>query len=95
VKKEAKTSIAGPFWRQLLMFYNIHMNDVVTFSLPELEDSDDESSGSDDEMMQYEEKYEDNVFEITVTDAAGNAKPFQLFNGMCLSQYISTFWLLL
>jgi hypothetical protein len=61
------------------------MNDVVTFSLPELEDSDDESSGSDDEMMQYEEKYEDNVFEITVTDAAGNAQPFQLFNGMCLS----------
>jgi hypothetical protein len=94
MKKEAKTSIVGPFWRQLIMCYNIHMNDVVTSSLPELQDSDDESSGFDDEMMQYEEIYEDNVFEITVTDAAGNAKPFQLFNGLCLSQYISTFWLL-
>jgi hypothetical protein len=61
-KKETGTTMYAPFWLYFLMAYNIVVSDVVTFTLPALDDNDDEVDEEYAENMEYEEVMAEHVF---------------------------------
>ena len=88
-KTETETRMLGPFWYFVQLAYFLVVNDVVTFSLPSDEDNEVEIAPEDEndaevihDLLELEENWDDDVFQVTVTDQDGNRKPFDLNPGM-------------
>jgi hypothetical protein len=75
-KKEANTTLIGPFWLGFLRAHNISDNDVVTFQFPGFDERDNEIAETDVEIDEYEGEIDEIVFKLTVADANGKRKSF-------------------
>jgi hypothetical protein len=81
-KKEANTTLIGPFWLGFLRAHNISDNDVVTFRLPGFDERDNKIAETDVEIDEYEGEIDENVFKLTVADDNGKRKSFCNLSGI-------------
>jgi hypothetical protein len=78
-----------------VLSHGVNVGDVVTFTLLEEDENDDDSNVEDDEMLCYEQAIGDNVFEITVAQSNWTNKPFDKVEGTWLFCNFCHFYIIL
>jgi hypothetical protein len=65
------TVIRGLFWYDFVMSQNVHAKYLVTFTLPKLDESNDESDEEDYEILAYQEEDAKDIFDVDIADLSG------------------------